>query len=44
MGKGRIGIPASASLLKLADQVTNVDPSLGPVVTAWHRMVEMTEV
>ena len=35
-------IPASASEEKCADHCTKVDPSLGPVVTAWHLMVEMT--
>lgn len=34
--------PASASEEKFADHWTKVDPSLGPVVTAWHLMVEMT--
>ena len=34
-------IPASASEEKCADHCTKVDPSLGPVVTAWHLMVEM---
>ena len=35
-------IPASASEEKCADHCTKVDPSLGPVVTAWHLMVERT--
>lgn len=35
-------IPASASEEKCADHCTKVDPSLGPVVTAWHLMVEIT--
>ena len=39
--KGSI-VPASASEEKCADHCTKVDPSLGPVVTVWHLMVEMT--
>lgn len=35
-------LPASASEEKCADHCRNVDPSLSPVVTAWHLMVEMT--
>lgn len=35
-------IPASASEEKCADHCTKVDASLGPVVTAWHLMVETT--
>lgn len=35
-------VPASASEEKCADHCTKVDPSLSPVVTAWHLMVEMT--
>lgn len=42
LGSKGSSIPASASEEKFADHWTKVDPSLGPVVTAWHLMVEMT--
>lgn len=42
LGSGGSFIPASASEEKCADHCTKVDPSLGPVVIAWHLMVEMT--
>ena len=42
VGMGGSFLPASASEENCADHCTKVDPSLGPVVTAWHLMVEMT--
>lgn len=41
-GMGGPFLPASASEEKFADHCTKVDPRLGPVVTAWHLIVEMT--
>lgn len=42
IGMGGSSLPASASEEKCADHYTKVDPSLGPVVTAWHLIVEIT--
>ena len=42
IGPNESNIPASASEEKCADHSTKVEPSFGPVVTAWHRIVEMT--
>ena len=42
IGIGGSFLPASASEEKCADHCTKVDPWLGPLVTAWHLIVEMT--
>lgn len=44
IGTGGFFLPASASEEKCADHCTKVDPWFGPVVTAWHLIVEMTLV